>query len=71
LESRVWGAKKVPQYRVRWDLPYGPESDSWEDAVELEECLAVDTFLALQDSTTEDPDHVPLRRGTRTRTSVK
>jgi hypothetical protein len=34
-------------YLIRWDLPYGPESDSWEAAENLEEC---DTFLAKQDS---------------------
>jgi hypothetical protein len=46
LESRVWGRFKIPQYRIRWDLPYGPESDLWDAAEHLEGCEAVDTFLA-------------------------
>jgi hypothetical protein len=28
LYTRVWGRAKIPQYRIRWDIPYGPESDS-------------------------------------------
>jgi hypothetical protein len=34
----------VEQYRIRWGLPYGP--DSWEDAVDIESCEALDVFLA-------------------------
>jgi hypothetical protein len=42
LFTRVWGRAQIPQYRIRWDLLYRPESDKWEDAENLEECTALD-----------------------------
>jgi hypothetical protein len=32
--------------RIRWGLPYGPADDSWEDAINIESCEALDAFLA-------------------------
>jgi hypothetical protein len=65
LFSRVWGRDKISQYRIRWGLPYGPESDLWEGAKKLEECSALDTFLALQNSTNEDDPPISRRRSPR------
>jgi hypothetical protein len=68
LFSRVWGREKISQYRIRWGLPYGPESDSWEAAENLEECTALDTFLAKQGN--EGEEHINRRRSPRLLTSI-
>ena len=68
LFSRVWGRDKISQYRIRWGLPYGPESDSWESAENLEECTALDTFLAKQGN--EGEEHITRRRSPRLLTSI-
>jgi hypothetical protein len=36
----------VEQHRVPWGLPYGPADDSREDAIDVENCEALDVFLA-------------------------
>ena len=68
LFSRVWGRDKISQYRIRWGLPYGPESDSWESAENLEECTALDTFLAKHGN--EDAEHITRLRSPRLPTSI-
>jgi hypothetical protein len=37
--------KGVEQYRIRWGLPYSPADDSWEDAIDIENCEALDVYL--------------------------
>jgi hypothetical protein len=70
LETRVWVRAKIPQNRLRWNLPYGPESDSWEPAANLEECEAVDAFLAKQDSLGNEEPTLNRRRSPRLLTSI-
>jgi hypothetical protein len=48
MGSRAFGRAQVPQYHVRFASPYGPEHDDWLPAELVEECEALDTFLALQ-----------------------
>jgi hypothetical protein len=38
----------VEQYRIRWGLPYGRADNSWEDAIDIENCEALDIFLAAE-----------------------
>ena len=70
LEIRVVGPYKIPQDRLRWGLPYGPKADSWEPATNLEECQAVDDFLAKQDSLGIDEPTINRRRSPRLLTSI-
>jgi hypothetical protein len=70
LDSRVWERAKIPQYRIRWYLPYGPESDSWEAAANLEECEAVDTFMAKQDRLGNDEPTINRRHSPRLLISI-
>ena len=51
IGSRTFGRTRIPQYQVRWAAPYGPEHNNLINAEELEECAALDSFLARQTET--------------------
>jgi hypothetical protein len=36
----------VEQYRIRWGPPYGPADDSWEDAIDIQNCEALDNAFS-------------------------
>jgi hypothetical protein len=40
--------ESVKQYIIRWGPPYGPADDSWEDAIDIGNCEALDIFLAAE-----------------------
>jgi hypothetical protein len=64
IGSRTFGRTQIPQYQVRWAAPYGPEQDDWINADELEECAALDSFLARQ-TETEAEESINRRRSPR------
>jgi hypothetical protein len=64
LESRTFGRAQIPQYKVSWSAPYGPEHDDWINADELEECAALDRFLERQKET-EAQDAISRRQSRR------
>ncbi len=64
LESRTFGRAQIPQYKVSWSAPYGPEHDDCINADELEECAALDRFLERQKET-EAQDAISRRQSRR------
>ncbi len=64
IGSRTFGRPPVPRYEVRWAAPYGPEHDDWINADVLEECVALDSFLARQKET-EAEESINRRRSPR------